>query len=60
MVDYKKLYALLAGTMDDAITMLESIDWFQHNKARDILQAALLEAEDAIISDKDYGADEKK
>lgn len=50
MTDYKKLYAYLVGEIDEALTMMDTGDLLLYGQVRDKLQAALLEAEDRVIS----------
>ncbi len=47
--NYKKLYAYLVGEMDEAVTLLESMDLLKVQKAREQLKAALLYAEEQIV-----------
>lgn len=54
MVDYKKLYAFLVGTIDDNLTRLEKltpVDIGELKKVRESMQAALLAAEDYVLDD---------
>lgn len=51
MPDYKKLYAYLVGEIDDALTLMEGDDLLQWDKVKNILQTALLEAEDRAIEE---------
>ena len=47
---YKKAYAYLVGEVDEALTLLDTGNLLEFNHIRDILTAALLEAEDMIVS----------
>ena len=48
-VDYQKLYAYLVGKIDDALELLESGDLVKARPIRELLQDALLRAEDSYI-----------
>lgn len=56
---YRKLYATLAGRIDTAITCLEDMidqrtfDWARTIQVKELLQTALLEAEDIYVSAED-------
>lgn len=50
MEHYKKAYAYLVGEIDKALTILDSGNLLEVGKARDILQAALYEMEEYMIS----------
>ena len=51
MVDYQKMYYILCRAASDAIDMLsEATD---NQEARQLLQAALLEAEEIYVSDSE-------
>lgn len=54
MPDYKKLYAYLMGEIDKALTLMDTGDLLVYDKVRQILNTAVLEAEERIISDKEY------
>ena len=47
---YKKAYAHLVGEVDDALTLLDTGNLLEFKRIRDILSAALLEAEEMIVS----------
>jgi len=49
MVDYQKLYAYLVGKIDDALELLEVGDLVKAAPIRELLQNALLRAEEAYI-----------
>ena len=51
MVDYKKLYAYLFGELDKALTLMEYDDLLQYQKVKEILQNALMTAEDIYLDD---------
>ena len=51
MVDYKKLYAYLFGELDKALTLMEYDDLLQYQKVKEILQNALVTAEDIYLDD---------
>ena len=53
MPDYKKLYAYLVGEIDEALTILDTGDLLQIDRVKEILQAALLEAEERVIEDEE-------
>ena len=53
MVNYKKHYANLCGTISDALTLMENDDLLQWDKIKTMLQNALTEAEDQIIEEMD-------
>lgn len=55
-MDYKKLYAFLVGQVDEAITLLETGNLLDMPKAREILKAALLRAEDMYLEDTENEA----
>ena len=48
-VDYQKLYTYLVGKIDDALELLESGDLVKARPIRELLQDALLRAEDSYI-----------
>ena len=50
MPDYKKLYAYLVGEIDNALTLMDTDNLLVFNQVKEKLQAALLEAEDRVIS----------
>ena len=49
-VDYQKLYAYLVGKIDDALELLEEGDLVKAAPIRELLQNALLRAEEALYS----------
>ena len=51
MVDYKKLYAYLLGELDAALTLMDNDDLLQYQKVKEILQNALLTAEDMYLDE---------
>ena len=58
MIDYRKLYALLFGAIDDVLDELGTIPEAEH--ARQVLQWALLAAEEQYLrqsAEKSPGAD---
>lgn len=61
MPNYKKLYAYLMGEIDKALTLMDTGDLLVYDKVRQILNTAVLEAEERVISDKEYqGGQEEK
>ena len=52
MPDYKKMYAVLCGAIDDAIEPLEKIP--EAAQTAKLLQAALFEAEEIYIDTSPY------
>lgn len=54
MISYRKLYYMLVGSVDDALTLLEHGDPFA---AKELLQKALLDTEEIIIG-QDEGPEE--
>ncbi|MBD5151247.1 MAG: hypothetical protein HDT16_01840 [Oscillibacter sp.] len=50
---YKIAYAKLVGAVDDALTILDTGDLLQVNHVREMLQNALLEVEELIVSSQD-------
>ena len=51
MDQYQKLYAFLVGKIDDALTILDTGDPLDLPRVRDILESALMEAEEQVIQD---------
>ena len=49
MVDYQKLYAYLVGQIDEALELLEAGDLVPAHPVRELLQTALLRAEESYI-----------
>ena len=49
MVDYQKMYAYLVGKIDDTLELLEEGDLVKAAPIRELLQTALLRAEEAYI-----------
>ncbi len=47
MTDYQKMYAILCGAASDALDLLA--DTKENERARDVLQCALLQAEEMYI-----------
>lgn len=52
MIDYKKMYAILCGAVDEVIEPLEQIPMAR--AAAGILREALLQAEDVYIDSSTY------
>ena len=52
-VNYQKLYAYLAGQVDEALTLLEEGDLVRAGPVKELLQRALLTAEAAYIDSFD-------
>ena len=50
MVEYKKLYAYLLGELDAALTLMDNDDLLQYQKVKEILQNALLTAENMYLN----------
>ena len=50
---YKIAYAKLVGAIDDALTILDTGDLLRVNHVREMLQNALLEVEELIVSSQD-------
>ena len=50
MPDYKKLYAYLMGEIDKALTLMDTGDLLVYDEVRKILNTAVLEAEERVIS----------
>lgn len=53
MPDYKKLYAYLAGEIDEALTLMDDNDLLQWDRVKQTLQTALWEAEDRVSNGKE-------
>ena len=53
MVDYKKQYAFLVGEIDRALHIMDTGNLLEYGHVKEILQSALLKAEDNIINDMD-------
>ena len=51
MPDYKKMYALVCGAASDALDLLPETE--ENQPGREVLQAALLQAEELYISAED-------
>ncbi|MBR2895976.1 MAG: hypothetical protein IKC03_10040 [Oscillospiraceae bacterium] len=52
-VNYKKLYSYLVGQIDDALTLLDAENIFQYYRVKDILENALLTAEEMYLDAED-------
>ena len=52
-VIYRKLYSYLIGQIDDALTLLDEGNIFQFYRVKDILQNALLTAEEMYLDAED-------
>ena len=46
---YRKLYSYLVGQMDDALTLLDGGNIFQYYRVKEILENALLTAEEMYL-----------
>lgn len=57
MIDYKKMYAILCGAVDEVIEPLEQIPMAR--SAAGILREALLQAEDVYIDSSTYSNQEE-
>jgi len=53
MPDYKKVYAYPVGEIDKALTLMDTENLLLFGEIKDILQNALLEAEDRVISSEE-------
>ncbi len=49
---YQKLYAYLVGQIDEAVTLLERGDLLKVQQARELLEAALLYAEEQVVDEE--------
>lgn len=58
MIDYKKMYAILCGAVDEVIEPLEQIPMAR--SAAGILREALLQAEDVYIDSSTYSKDQEE
>lgn len=58
MIDYKKMYAILCGAVDEVIEPLEQIPMAR--AAAGILREALLQAEDVYIDSSTYSLDQEE
>ena len=52
-VNYRKLYSYLVGQIDDALTLLDAGNIFQFYRVKDILENALLTAEEMYLDAED-------